>query len=84
MCDRGESIVDNPAEFARRWYKVDEIYYGLLTGGELVAPVPDDTRSIEFARWLAGEYQLAMVKGAQLAVDEVRAREIERLDRQYY
>lgn len=72
------SIVQNPFEFARRWYDVDSIYRGLVRLeptfqiGKKTPAIPSDVRSREFAEWLAGQYRLAMAKGAELAVAEMR------------
>lgn len=71
-----DSIVENPMEFARQWYDVDDIHrcitdklnpaFGTAVG------IPKLTLSREFAEWLAGEYRLAMCKGVQLSVGELR------------
>lgn len=71
------SIVQNPFEFARRWYDVGSIHRSLTrpesrreTGN--VPAIPNDVYSLEFAEWLAGQYRLAMAKGAEIAVAEMR------------
>lgn len=72
-----DTIVNHPLEFAKRWYKVDEIYYGISELFECNSKlVPLDVRSVEFAVWLTRQYQLAMVRGAQLAIEEMRTREV--------
>jgi hypothetical protein len=40
--------------------------------GKKTPAIPSDVRSREFAEWLAGQYRLAMAKGAELAVAEMR------------
>lgn len=72
-----DSIVHRPWEFACKWYSVDEIHYAIKRENRLkqvgdLPPVPKDVESREFAEWLAGQYRLAMVKGADLAVAELR------------
>lgn len=70
------SIVRRPWEFACQWYDVDDIHLCITSklnpafGGTV--DIPKDTTSREFAEWLAGEYRLAMRKGAELAVSEMK------------
>lgn len=70
------SIVRNPYEFARAWYNVDDIHRSINRKGiekQLgdLDPVPKDVTSREFAEWMAGQYRLAMMKGANLAISEM-------------
>ena len=75
-----KSIVDKPYEFACQWYDVDDIHRCITSklnpvfGGTV--DIPKDTTSREFAEWLAGEYRLAMRKGAELAIAELRDRQL--------
>lgn len=70
-----DSIVRRPWEFVCQWYDVDDIHRCITSklnpvfGGS--ADIPKDTASREFAEWLAGEYRLAMRKGAELAASEL-------------
>ena len=70
-----QSIVRRPWEFVCQWYDVDDIHRCITSklnpvfGGS--ADIPKDTTSREFAEWLAGEYRLAMRKGAELAASEL-------------
>lgn len=70
------SIVRNPYEFSRAWYNVDEIHRSINRKniekqlGDL-DPVPSDVTSRDFAEWMAGQYRLAMMKGASLAISEM-------------
>lgn len=71
------SIVRRPWEFVCQWYGVDEIHHAINREQRLKqigdAPVvPSDVTSREFAEWLADQYRLAMRKGAELAVAEMR------------
>jgi hypothetical protein len=71
-----QSIVRRPWELACQWYDVDDIHRCItqkLTpafGGEI--DIPNDVASREFAEWLADQYRLAMRKGAELAVQEMK------------
>lgn len=71
-----QSIVRRPWEFACQWYDVDDIHRCItqkLTpafGGEI--DIPNNVASREFAEWLADQYRLAMRKGAELAVQEMK------------
>lgn len=70
-----QSIVRRPWEFACQWYDVDDIHRCIKSkinpafGGS--TDIPKDTTGREFAEWLAGEYRLAMRKGAELAASEL-------------
>lgn len=83
-----QSIVHRPWDFACQWYDVDDIHRCITSkldpafGGTV--DIPKDVTSREFAEWLAGEYRLAMRKGAELATREMQDRidEIEREDRE--
>lgn len=72
------TIVENPWEFACKWYDVDGIHRSITRAerqrqlGDL-PPVPTDVYSREFAEWLADQYRLAMRKGAELATAELRS-----------
>lgn len=73
-----QSIVKHPWQFACQWYDVDGIHRSITRSRLLrsigdVPPVPEDVYSIEFAEWLAEQYRLAMRKGAELAVLEMRS-----------
>lgn len=73
-----DSIVRRPWEFACQWYDVDGIHRSITRSrllrsiGDLPA-VPEDVYSRDFAEWLADQYRLAMRKGAELAVAEMRS-----------
>lgn len=78
------TIVGHPWEFARKWYDVDEIHRSLTRAESMrqlgdLPPVPTDVYSREFAEWLAEQYRLAMLKGAELTAYEMknRIRELE-------
>jgi len=62
-------------QFARDWYKTAGIYHAINNPRpeSLAEPnkIPNDHKSIEFAQWLADQYQLAMAKGAELAKEEL-------------
>ncbi len=85
--ENGQSIVHSPWDFACQWYAVDDIHRCITSkvnpafGGTV--DIPKDITSREFAEWLAGEYRLAMRKGAELAIREMQDRinESEREDR---
>lgn len=55
-----------PLEIAEKWYTTDELHDSILKTGA----VPKDTRSREFAEWLAHQYRLAMAKGIQIFRDQ--------------
>jgi hypothetical protein len=58
-------------EIATYWYSVDEIHRCILAKGSWIfgaeEPIPEDTKSREFAEWLTEQYRLAMAKGVDLA-----------------
>lgn len=58
-----------PLEFAKDWYRPDDIHRSLNRNDDtfLVRMPPTDTLSMEFAEWLCHEYQLAMMKGIDIA-----------------
>ena len=64
-----QSVVRRPWEFACAWYDVESIHHGINHDKSIV---PADVYSREFAEFLAEQYRLAMVKGAELAVAEMR------------
>jgi hypothetical protein len=73
-----DSIVSNPWQFACQWYDIDGIHRSITRSQLLrslgdLPPVPEDVYSREFAEWLAEQYRLAMRKGAELAIAEMRA-----------
>lgn len=69
-------ISKEPWKFACQWYDVDDIHRCIVSkinpvfGGTV--DIPKDTTSREFAEWLAGEYRLAMRKGAEMAAKEIQ------------
>ena len=63
------SIVRRPWDFACQWYDVESIHHGINHDKSIV---PADVYSREFAEFLAEQYRLAMRKGAELAVAEMR------------
>lgn len=65
-----QSIVRRPWEFACQWYDVESIHHGINHDKSIV---PADVYSREFAEFLAEQYRLAMRKGAELAVAEMRS-----------
>lgn len=72
------SITREPHVFARRWYKPEEIHAALqwtcpAFGRRMGNTIPEDVRSREFAVWLAEQMSLAMAKGAELAIREMKA-----------
>ena len=65
-----------PLEFARDWYNPEQINKSInrqrgLARRDVINPIPTDVFSEEFSIWLAGEYRLAMMKGMQLAENEL-------------
>jgi hypothetical protein len=71
------SIVENSWEFARQWYGVDEIHTAINRERRDVGSIPEvpaDVKSRAFAEWLAEQYRLAMRKGAELAIAEMRTK----------
>jgi hypothetical protein len=74
-----DSIVENPFAFSCKWYGVDEIYNAInrearFTDIGSLQPVPENVHSREFSEWMAGQYRLAMAKGAELAIREMQTR----------
>jgi hypothetical protein len=72
-----QSIVRRPWAFACKWYSVDEVFNAINRENRFrqvgdVPKVPADVTSREFAEWLTGQYRLAMRKGAELAVSEMK------------
>lgn len=70
-------ITKNPYAFACQWYQPAEIHRCINRSPTLqqlgyLEPIPEDTKSMEFAEWLAGQYRLAMAKGAELAIEELK------------
>lgn len=65
-----QSIVRRPWEFACQWYDVESIHHGINHDKSIV---PADVYSREFAEFLAEQYRLAMRKGVELAVAEMRS-----------
>lgn len=66
-------------EFVKEWYRPEEIHRCINSpspGGfaSRESPIPKDTKSIEFATWLADQYQLAMLKGMDLMERELDSR----------
>jgi hypothetical protein len=61
-----------PWEFARAWYKPDEIEHAIAGSRKPTShfgglpQIPSDIYSREFAEWLTDQYRLAMVKGIEL------------------
>jgi len=73
-----ESIVRRPWDFVCKWYGVDEIHNSITRSRLLrsvgdLPQVPEDVYSREFAEFLTEQYRLAMRKGAELAVAEMRS-----------
>lgn len=60
-----------PMEFASDWYKAKEIHRAIndqLNGfDDTIRKIPRDVHSVEFAEWMANQYQLAMCKGMDIA-----------------
>lgn len=72
-----KSIIESPWNFACAWYQVEAIRHGIQHYREkskLGEPllVPEDIYSPEFAEWLTEQYRLAMRKGAELAIAEMK------------
>lgn len=65
-----QSIVRRPWEFACQWYDVESIHHAISHDKSIV---PADVYSREFAEFLTEQYRLAMRKGAELAVAEMRS-----------
>lgn len=70
------SIIRTPYQFATQWYDVDGIHRSITRSKQMrsvgdLPEVPEDVYSREFAEWLAGQYRLAMLKGAELAKQEL-------------
>ena len=69
------SIINHTWEFVCKWYDVDGIHRSIIQKEKQLGclePIPKDVQSREFAEWLANQYRLAMAKGVQLAVAEMR------------
>lgn len=70
------SIIHSPYRFACDWYDVESIHRSINArhsqAGNDHEKIPIDVCSLEFAEWLAEQYRLAMAKGAQLAIEELR------------
>ena len=68
-------ITENSLKFARDWYNPAGIHHAINNPrpGSLAEPneIPTDHKSMEFAQWLAEQYQLAMVIGAELVKEEM-------------
>ncbi len=66
-------------EFVKEWYRPKKSTVASIApspGGfaSRESPIPKDTKSIEFATWLAEQYQLAMLKGMDLMERELDSR----------
>lgn len=55
-------------EFAKQWYDPKEIHRCINNPptDSFGHQIPKDTKSLEFAEWLAEQYQLAMIKGMEI------------------
>lgn len=72
------SIVNNPWDFACYWYREEAIRQGIQAARDITSRyhnpelIPQNIDSPEFVSWLTEQYRLAMTKGAQLAISEMR------------
>lgn len=62
-------ITENSYQFAKKWYDPNEIHRSILSRQK---EVPTNVTSREFAEFLSEISQLAMMKGAQLAIEEIK------------
>lgn len=62
-------ITENAYQFAKQWYDYDEIHRCILSKQ---VEIPKDISSREFAEYITDISRLAMMKGAQLAIDEMK------------
>lgn len=81
MTRRELSIIKTPYQFATQWYDVDGIHRAITRSAQKkslgdLPDVPENVYSRHFAEWLAGQYRLAMIKGAELAKDELNASQL--------
>jgi len=72
----GMKITENRWAFVCSWYGVDEIHRQLTRTRDPLtnerSGIPRDTTSLDFAEWLAEQYRLAMAKGADIAIAEMK------------
>ena len=73
------SITENTWRFACQWYGENEIFEAINRAPTLkqvgcLPKIPTDVTSREFAAWLTEQYRLAMTKGAELAIAEMKQR----------
>ncbi len=76
---RVQSIVQHPYQFACEWNKPEDIHRSILSTQNslgLKQSPPSDVFSREFAEFLADQYRLAMTKGAELAIAEMRDKHV--------
>jgi hypothetical protein len=74
------SIVDSPYRFACKWYTPEQFHHSICNAvrnnrTDILPPMPVDVTSVGFALWLTEQCQLAMTKGAELAIAEMRAKD---------
>ncbi len=68
-----------PFVFAMDWYKPEEIYQSINRSKRLFpkvlrdSDIPEDVCSMEFAKWMAHQYALAMCKGIDIAERAIEA-----------
>jgi hypothetical protein len=72
-----KSIVESPWNFACQWYRVTDVLTQIRLPRDEnnisdFSRMPEDVYSDEFAEWLTEQYRLAMCKGAELAIAEMR------------
>ena len=75
------SIVDDPVQYTTRWFSPQVVHQAILDPRHAImigdlTNVPEDTRSREFAEWLTLQYRMAMAAGAQMAVKEMKSRNV--------
>ena len=75
--DDRPSINADPLAFAQQWYSADVIQRQIADSfarrdASAAAKIPPRVDSREFAVWLTDQYCSAMVKGAELAAEELR------------
>ena len=68
------SIVESPWQFVCNWYEVNEIQRCIGERLKTTKDIPTNVYSPEFAEWLTEQCRLAMLKGADLAVEEMQKR----------
>lgn len=59
-------------QFASEWYRPDEIFQS-INAPYWECEIPHDIHSHEFAKWLCGQYRLAMAKGIQIGREQLGA-----------